>query len=168
MRRVRIAVLSSMGSLWHRRPPITCARLAGCDNGRVTSAGGSASVPDEYAYGCWRIDVRGRPASGATPMGDRADPLLTAAMTVLAANKQARLAGVLATVGRMETTPGRSDCVAEGVSLWLDVRAVDSMAVEELAAAVSRQARERAERDGTRVEIELVERGRRRTTGAAD
>jgi len=94
-------------------------------------------------------------------MSERADPVLTAAMTVLAANKQARLAGALATVGRMETVPGRSDAVAERVSLWLDVRAAGDDAVDELVAAVSRQARERADRDGTRVDIGLVERGPR-------
>lgn len=92
-------------------------------------------------------------------MGERADPVLTAAMTVLAANKQARLAGALATVGRMETVPGRSGSVAERVSLWLDVRATGDAAVDELVAAVARQARERADRDGTRIEIRLVERG---------
>jgi N-carbamoyl-L-amino-acid hydrolase len=94
-------------------------------------------------------------------MSERADPVLTAAMTVLAANKQARLAGALATVGRMETVPGRSDSVAERVSLWLDIRAAGDAAVDDLVAVVSRQAHERADRDGTQVEIGLVERGAR-------
>jgi N-carbamoyl-L-amino-acid hydrolase len=94
-------------------------------------------------------------------MSERADPVLTAAMTVLAANKQARLAGALATVGRMETVPGRCDCVAERVSLWLDVRAAGDAAVDDIVAAITRQARERADRDGTQVEIGLVERGPR-------
>jgi hypothetical protein len=53
------------------------------------------------------------------------------------------------------------------VSLWIDVQAdgndeaqaVD--AVDALMAAVVRQASERAVRDGTRVEVALVRRGRR-------
>jgi len=94
-------------------------------------------------------------------MGQRADPVLTAAMTVLAANKQARLAGVLATVGRMETAPGETDAVAARVSLWLDVRAGEDEAVDDLMAVVARQARNRAQRDGTRVEVGLVDRVRR-------
>jgi N-carbamoyl-L-amino-acid hydrolase len=94
-------------------------------------------------------------------MADRADPALTAAMIVLAANKQARLAGALATVGRIVASPGASDSVASRVSLWLDVRAEGDDAVDRLVAVVARQARDRAERDGTRVDVELVERGRR-------
>ena len=94
-------------------------------------------------------------------MAERADPALTAAMTVLAANKQARLAGALATVGRMEMSPGTSDTVAARVSLWLDVRAQGDDAVDRLMAEVVRQARDRAERDGTRVDVGLVERGQR-------
>jgi N-carbamoyl-L-amino-acid hydrolase len=112
-----------------------------------------------HAYGCWRIDVHGRAVESTTPMAERADPALTAAMTVLAANKQARLAGALATVGRMETSPGASDSVAARVSLWLDVRADGDEAVDRLVTAVARQARDRAERDGTRVDVGLVERG---------
>ena len=114
-----------------------------------------------HAFGCWRIDVHGHAVGSTTPMADRADPALTAAMIVLAANKQARLAGALATVGRMEASPGASDSVASRVSLWLDVRAEGDDAVDRLVAVVARQARDRAERDGTRVDVELVERGRR-------
>lgn len=125
----------------------------------VTSA--AASPTGAHAYGCWRIDVHGRAVASSTPMADRADPALTAAMTVLAANKQARLSGALATVGRVETAPGTSDSVATRVSLWLDVRADADHAVDRLVAAVVRQARDRAERDGTRVEVGLVERGPR-------
>jgi N-carbamoyl-L-amino-acid hydrolase len=94
-------------------------------------------------------------------MAERADPALTAAMTVLAANKQARLAGAMATVGRMEMVPGTSDSVAARVSLWLDVRADGEDSVDRLVAAVARQAQQRAERDGTRVDVGLVERGTR-------
>jgi N-carbamoyl-L-amino-acid hydrolase len=127
----------------------------------------SADDPTALAYGCWRIDVYGSSVASSTPMAQRFDPALTAAMTVLAANKQARLAGALATVGRIETVPARSDSVASRVSLWLDVRAeavgeADAIdTVDALLAAVVKQATERAVRDGTRVEVALVARGRR-------
>jgi N-carbamoyl-L-amino-acid hydrolase len=94
-------------------------------------------------------------------MDERADPMLTAAMTVLAANKHARLAGAMATVGRMETAPGHQDTVAGSVTLWLDVAAADDEAVDALVTSVSRQAGDRAERDGTSVRFQLVGRGRR-------
>jgi N-carbamoyl-L-amino-acid hydrolase len=92
-------------------------------------------------------------------MQGRADPLLTAAMTVLAANKQARLAGALATVGRMETSPGAADAVAERVSVWLDLRAERVDVLDALVQVVVRQARDRADRDGTRVDVVLEHRG---------
>ena len=44
---------------------------------------------------------------GTTRMEDRADPMLTYAMTALAANKQARLAGQRATFGRVEVDAQR-------------------------------------------------------------
>jgi N-carbamoyl-L-amino-acid hydrolase len=44
-------------------------------------------------------------------MEDRADPMLTYAMTALAANKQARLAGERATFGRLEVTPNSTNSV---------------------------------------------------------
>jgi len=121
----------------------------------------SADSAAPHSYGCWRIDVLGDSVPAGTAMAERSDPMLTAAMTVLAANKQARLAGALATVGRMETSPGEPAAVAARVSLWLDVRAGEDNGVDELLSVVVRQARERANRDGTRVEVMLVERGRR-------
>ena len=49
-----------------------------------------------------------RPTTRAPPaMEDRHDPMLTYAMTVLAANKQARLAGQRATFGRLDVRPQR-------------------------------------------------------------
>ncbi len=55
---------------------------------------------------------RARPTTpGSTRMEDRADPMLTYAMTALAANKQARLAGQRATFGRVEVTPNGTNAV---------------------------------------------------------
>ena len=53
-----------------------------------------------WAHGRWRFDFTGEPNhAGATAMDDRHDPMLTYAMTALAANKQARLSDTRATFG---------------------------------------------------------------------
>ena len=66
---------------------------------------------------------RARPTTpGSTRMEDRADPMLTYAMTALAANKQARLAGQRATFGRVEVTPNGTNAVPSQVPAWLDAR----------------------------------------------
>ena len=49
-------------------------------------------------------------------MEDRADPMLTYAMTVLAANKQARLAGQRATFGRVSVEPNGTNAVPSKVT----------------------------------------------------
>ena len=47
-----------------------------------------------WPHGRYRFDFAGEANhAGSTRMEDRADPMLTYAMTALAANKQARLAG---------------------------------------------------------------------------
>ncbi len=107
-----------------------------------------------WPHGRWRYDLAGRADhAGTTRMEDRADPMLTYAMTVLAANKQARLAGQRATFGRVEVRPNGTNAVPSRVTAWLDARAESSEALALLTAAVERQSRERAERDGTRVDV---------------
>ena len=55
-----------------------------------------------WPHGRYRFDFAGAANhAGTTRMEDRADPMLTYAMTALAANKQARLAGQRATFGRV-------------------------------------------------------------------
>lgn len=107
-----------------------------------------------WAHGRWRLDFAGEPNhAGATPMEDRHDPMLTYAMTALAANKQARLAGARATIGRVEVHPNATNAIPERVRGWLDARAPDAAAVERLVASIERQAQERADRDGTSVAV---------------
>jgi N-carbamoyl-L-amino-acid hydrolase len=86
-------------------------------------------------------------------MEDRADPMLAYAMTALAANKQARLAGERATFGRVEVTPNGTNAVPSQVLAWLDARCSSEPALAELVETVTRQATERAERDGTAVDV---------------
>lgn len=107
-----------------------------------------------WPHGRWRLDLEGRADhAGTTRMEDRADPVLTFAMTALAAGKQARLAGARATIGRVEVTPGSTNVIASRVSAWLDARAASEPELEALVAAITAQAAARAERDGTSLAV---------------
>jgi beta-ureidopropionase / N-carbamoyl-L-amino-acid hydrolase len=107
-----------------------------------------------WAHGRWRFDFAGQPNhAGATRMEDRRDPMLTYAMTALAANKQARQADARATFGRVVVAPNVTNAVPEQVRAWLDARAPDGARVEAMVAAIVRQAQERALRDGTSVDV---------------
>lgn len=107
-----------------------------------------------WAHGRWRFDFAGEPNhAGATRMEDRADPMLTYAMTALAANKQARLADARATFGRMRVEPNVTNAIPERIAAWLDARGADAGILNELVASITRQASDRAERDGTSVVV---------------
>jgi N-carbamoyl-L-amino-acid hydrolase len=107
-----------------------------------------------WPHGRYRFDFTGRADhAGATRMEDRHDPMLAYAMTVLAANKQARLADQRATFGRVDVNPNSTNGIPSRVTGWLDARAETVEVLERLVATVDRMARERAERDGTTVEI---------------
>jgi len=108
-----------------------------------------------WPHGRWRLDVTGRADhAGTTAMDDRRDPMLTVAMTVLAANKQARLAGARATVGRVDVEPGGTNAIPSRVRAWLDARAADEQTLEALVATITQHATDRAGRDGTTVAVE--------------
>jgi N-carbamoyl-L-amino-acid hydrolase len=107
-----------------------------------------------WAHGRWRFDFHGEPNhAGATRMQDRHEPMRTYAMTALAANKQARLADARATFGRIHVTPNATNAIPSLVQAWLDARGPDATQVEALVGVVHRQAAERAERDGTQVDV---------------
>ena len=107
-----------------------------------------------WPHGRYRFDIEGEPNhAGTTRMEDRQDPMLTYAMTALAANKQARLAGQRATFGRVETTPNSTNSVPSAVAAWMDARCETDEALADLVAAITRQAEERAGRDGTSLTV---------------
>jgi len=116
-------------------------------------------VPVGVASGIWphgryRFDFTGEANhAGTTRMEDRRDPMLGYAMTVLAANKQARLSGGRATFGRLDVRPGATNAVPSQVTAWLDARAETPERLDALVATVERMARERTERDGTSVAV---------------
>ncbi len=119
------------------------------DRGRAVAMASSS-----WAHGRWRFDFGGQPNhAGATRMEDRHDPMLTYAMTALAANKQARLTDARATFARVDVEPNITNAIPSRVRAWLDARGADAAQVDELVATVTRQAGERATRDGTRLEV---------------
>ena len=107
-----------------------------------------------WPHGRYRFDFTGEPNhAGTTRMEDRHDPMLTYAMTVLAANKQARLSGQRATFGRVAVRPNGTNAVPAEVTGWLDARASSSEELLALVADIERLAVDRAARDGTDVVV---------------
>ncbi len=107
-----------------------------------------------WPHGRYRFDFAGEANhAGTTRMEDRRDPMLTYAMTALAANKQARLSGQRATFGRVDVRPNGTNAVPSHVTAWLDARAESAEQLDALVAEVGRMAQERAGRDGTSAEL---------------
>jgi N-carbamoyl-L-amino-acid hydrolase len=107
-----------------------------------------------WPHGRYRFDFTGEANhAGTTRMEDRRDPMLTYAMTALAANKQARLGAGRATFGRVDVAPNGTNAIPSRVTAWLDARCESEEQLATLVAAVERQAAERAERDGTRLAV---------------
>lgn len=107
-----------------------------------------------WPHGRWRFDFAGQANhAGTTRMEDRRDPMLTYAMTALAANKQARLAGQRATFGRVAVEPNGTNAVPSLVTAWLDARASSEAGLTEMVEAIERQGDDRAGRDGTSLTV---------------
>jgi N-carbamoyl-L-amino-acid hydrolase len=107
-----------------------------------------------WPHGRWRFAFRGEANhAGTTRVEDRRDPMLTYAHTVLAARKRARLAGALATFGKVTVEPGAVNAVPGLVTGWLDSRAADAATLDDLVAAIERAAAERGGRDGVTVAV---------------
>ncbi|MEY9941958.1 allantoate amidohydrolase [Streptacidiphilus sp. MAP5-3] len=107
-----------------------------------------------WPHGRWRFDFHGEANhAGTTRLEDRRDPMLTYANTVLAARKKARLAGALATFGKVSVEPNGTNAIASLVRAWLDSRAADEATLTALVDEIGAAARERAERDGVRAEV---------------
>ncbi|MGN9778732.1 allantoate amidohydrolase [Micromonospora sp. H33] len=107
-----------------------------------------------WPHGRWRFDFTGEGNhAGTTRMADRRDPMLTYAFTVLAANKEARLRGAHATVGRVAVEPNATNAIPSRVTGWLDARAAEPETLAGLVEAVHGKVAERARRDGTEVAL---------------
>ncbi|MGW2630010.1 allantoate amidohydrolase [Streptomyces chattanoogensis] len=102
-----------------------------------------------WPHGRWRFDFRGEANhAGTTRLEDRRDPMLTYAATVLAAREQARLAGALATFGKINVRPNGVNAIPSLVSGWLDARAAGQDTLDTVIDGIERAAAERAARDG--------------------
>jgi N-carbamoyl-L-amino-acid hydrolase len=107
-----------------------------------------------WPHGRFRFEFSGEPNhAGTTRMEDRRDPMLTYAMTALAANKQARVAGQRATFGRIDVAPNSTNSVPAAVTAWMDARGESDEALTALVDTITRQSQERATRDGTHVAV---------------
>jgi N-carbamoyl-L-amino-acid hydrolase len=107
-----------------------------------------------WPHGRYRFDFTGEANhAGTTRMEDRHDPMLSYAMTALAAAKQARLAGQRATFGRLDVTPNGTNAVPSRVTAWLDARGDSDEALAALVAEIERLGAERAGRDGTALAV---------------
>jgi len=107
-----------------------------------------------WPHGRWRFDFHGEANhAGTTRLEDRRDPMLTYANTVLAARKKARLAGALATFGKVSVEPNGVNAIASLVRGWLDSRAADEATLAQVVAEIERAAVERGARDGVEVRV---------------
>lgn len=109
-----------------------------------------------WPHGRWRYRFTGEANhAGTTRLGDRCDPMLTYAHTVLSARKRARLAGGVATFGRVLVRPNGSNAIASAIDGWLDARAPDQPSLGHLVAEIERAAFERGRRDRVEVGISV-------------
>ncbi|MET9656267.1 allantoate amidohydrolase [Streptomyces sp. NPDC006510] len=107
-----------------------------------------------WPHGRWRFDFRGEANhAGTTRLADRRDPMLTYAETVLAARREAELAGALATFGKIAVEPNGVNAIPSLVRGWLDSRAADQESLDAVVTGVERSAREHAERAGIDLDV---------------
>ncbi|WP_411139957.1 allantoate amidohydrolase [Streptomyces sp. x-80] len=107
-----------------------------------------------WPHGRWRFDFHGEANhAGTTRLEDRRDPMLTYAETVLAARERARLAGALATFGKVSVVPNGVNAIPSLVRGWLDSRAADLETLDTVVQEIERAAAERGARDGVDVRV---------------
>ncbi|WP_199819669.1 allantoate amidohydrolase [Streptomyces sp. NRRL S-118] len=102
-----------------------------------------------WPHGRWRYDFHGEANhAGTTRLADRRDPMLTYAETVLAARREAELAGAVATFGKISVEPNGVNAIPSLVRGWLDSRATDQATLDTVTEAIEAAARAAAERQG--------------------
>ncbi|HEX4687927.1 MAG TPA: allantoate amidohydrolase [Nocardioides sp.] len=141
---------------WLGSEQISCFVELHVEQGRdLVDRGAAVGVASRiWPHGRYRFEISGEPNhAGTTRMEDRQDPMLTYAMTALAANKQARVAGQRATFGRVDTAPNSTNSVPSSVTAWMDARCETDDALADLVESITRQAADRAQRDGTRLTV---------------
>ncbi|MFF3645784.1 allantoate amidohydrolase [Streptomyces sp. NPDC002564] len=107
-----------------------------------------------WPHGRWRFDFRGEANhAGTTRLVDRRDPMLTYAETVLAARREAELAGAVATFGKISVEPNGVNAIPSLVRGWLDSRAPDQESLDTVLAGIEKAARGYADRHGIDLDV---------------
>lgn len=108
-----------------------------------------------WPHGRWRFDFRGEANhAGTTRLADRRDPMLPYAETVLAARREAELAGAVATFGKIAVEPNGVNAIPSLVRGWLDSRAADQGSLDTVVEAVREAARAHAREHGVSLDVE--------------
>ncbi|AIJ15398.1 N-carbamoyl-L-amino-acid hydrolase [Streptomyces sp. 2114.2] len=107
-----------------------------------------------WPHGRWRFDFRGEANhAGTTRLADRHDPMLPYAETVLAARREAELAGAVATFGKIGVEPNGVNAVPSLVRGWLDSRAADQASLDTVVTGIEKAAREYAAARGVDLDV---------------
>ncbi|MFI8488528.1 allantoate amidohydrolase [Streptomyces rubrogriseus] len=107
-----------------------------------------------WPHGRWRFDFRGEANhAGTTRLTDRHDPMLPYAETVLAARREAELAGAVATFGKIGVEPNGVNAVPSLVRGWLDSRAADQESLDTVVTGIEKAAREYAAAQGVDLDV---------------
>jgi len=96
--------------------------------------------------------------SGATPMGFRKDALVSAAKLILAVETAAireKENGTVATVGVVEVDPGSINVVPGKVTLWVDLRGVNTESIQRTLKEIRQAVQGTARTDGITIEEEM-------------
>ena len=126
------------------------------EQGRALDIGGDAVgvASAIWPHGRWRFDFRGEANhAGTTRLADRRDPMLPYAETVLAARREAELAGAVATFGKIAVEPNGVNAIPSLVRGWLDSRAADQASLDTVLGGIQKAARECAEAHGVDLEV---------------
>ncbi|SDN45864.1 allantoate amidohydrolase [Allokutzneria albata] len=107
------------------------------------------------AHGRWRFSFTGEGNhAGATPIGDRRDPMLPASQLVLAARAAASsVDGARATIGRIQPIPGGTNVIASTVDVWLDARAATDEVTRNVVAEIKAAGLSAAEAEGCELTV---------------
>ncbi|MFD8235747.1 allantoate amidohydrolase [Streptomyces sp. NPDC059696] len=107
-----------------------------------------------WPHGRWRFDFRGEANhAGTTRLADRHDPMLSYAETVLAARREAELAGAVATFGKIAVEPNGVNAIPSLVRGWLDSRAEDQASLDTVVGGIEKAARSYADAHGVDLDI---------------
>ncbi len=107
-----------------------------------------------WPHGRWRFDFRGEANhAGTTRLADRHDPMPPYAETVLAARREAELAGAVATFGKLAVEPNGVNAIPSLVRAWLDSRAADQESLDTVVGGVEKAARAYAAAHGVGLDV---------------